>query len=110
MLHQFGAVYGDTVHKSLNSLLTKFHRIDGLRNHSPTRSDSNGSQIQSLTANVRELMKPNEDLKWKVSLEGTSLSKSWCSRNDNDNEAKAQEIVEKKLKNISHNQLQAVIK
>ena len=46
-------------------------------------------QIQALTANVRELMKPNEDLKWKASLEGMSLSQSWCNRNDNDDEAQS---------------------
>ena len=46
-------------------------------------------QIQALTANVRELMKPNEDLKCKVSLEGTSLSQSWCNHNDNDDEAQS---------------------
>ena len=46
-------------------------------------------QIQALIANVRELMKPNEDLKCKVSLEGTSLSQSWCNHNDNDDEAQS---------------------
>ena len=46
-------------------------------------------QIQALTTNVRELMKPNEDLKCKVSLEGTSLSQSWCNHNDNDDEAQS---------------------
>ena len=33
-------------------------------------------QIQTLTANVQELMKQNEDLKRKVHPEGTSTSQS----------------------------------
>ena len=31
-------------------------------------------QIQALIANVQELMKQNEDLKWKAPFEGMSLS------------------------------------
>ena len=44
-------------------------------------------QIQALIANVQELMKQNEDLKWKVHLEGTSTSQSRHNCNDNDDEA-----------------------
>ena len=44
-------------------------------------------QIQALTANVQELMKQNEDLKWKVRPKGTSTSQSQLNRNDNDNKA-----------------------
>ena len=40
-------------------------------------------QIQALTANVRELMKLNEDLKHKASPEGMNLSQSRCNCNDN---------------------------
>ena len=43
-------------------------------------------QIQTLTANVQELKKQNEDLKWRVHLEDTNTSQSQCNRNDNDNE------------------------
>ena len=36
---------------------------------------------------MQELMKQNEDLKRKVSPEGTSTSQSRCNCNDNDDEA-----------------------
>ena len=44
-------------------------------------------QIQSLIANVQELMKQNEDLQPKVRPEATSTSQSRRNRNDNDDEA-----------------------
>ena len=44
-------------------------------------------QIQALTANVKELMKQNEELKWKVRLGTLTMSQSWRNRNDNDDKA-----------------------
>ena len=44
-------------------------------------------QIQTLIANVQELMKQNENLKRRVCLEGSNMSLAWCNRNYNDDKA-----------------------
>ena len=44
-------------------------------------------QIQALTANVKELMKQNEELKWRARLGTLTMSQSWRNRNDNDDKA-----------------------
>ena len=44
-------------------------------------------QIQALTANVQELMKQNEDLKWQVHPESNNMSLAWHNHNHNDDKA-----------------------
>nr|POE94922.1 hypothetical protein CFP56_69936 [Quercus suber] len=78
-------------HKPLNSLLTKFLKIDGFDYDYTTKFGGNAQQIQALTANVQELMKQNKELKRKVHLEGTSILQSQCNCNDNDNEGQSPE-------------------
>ena len=44
-------------------------------------------QIQALTANVQELIRQNEELKWWARLEGSNNSHHWQSHNRHDKEA-----------------------
>ena len=48
-------------------------------------------QIQTLTANVQELIKQNEELKHRPHLEGSNASHHRCSRNRHDDEASSPE-------------------
>ena len=44
-------------------------------------------QIQALIANVQELMRQNEELKWRAPPEGSNTSYHWQSRSRHDKEA-----------------------
>ena len=54
-------------------------------------------QIQTLTANMQEPLKQNEDLKWRVCLEGTNTSQSQRNCNNNDDEANSPENSKREI-------------
>ena len=73
-------------HKPLNSLLTKFFRIDGLNHDCTTEPGGDGSTNSSTNSSCARVDE-TEDLKRKAHPEGMSTSQSRCNRNDNDDKA-----------------------